>query len=174
MKGMVGILLAAMLTAGIAIAAPAQSCQDRDERQAYREGYRLGIWDARHGRRADWDDNRWRESDDRAAYRNGYTSGYREVRAAAYRNRYTSGYREVRADFDYDRYPSKAHRVGYQDGFNDGVRDYRTGHSFRPAHSDHFEDADHGYDLSLGSKSYYQQNYRNAYRQGYERGYSRR
>jgi hypothetical protein len=164
MKGMGGVLLGAALMAGCALAAPAQSVvavqyyQDRDDRQAYREGYSRGKSDAQHGRRADWDDNRWREADDRAAYRDGYMRGYREVRV----------------DYDRDRYPDTARRMGYEDGYNDGIRDSRTGHSFRPTHSDHYEDADRGYDRRFGDKGYYKQLYRQGYRQGYERGYGDR
>jgi hypothetical protein len=166
MKGIGGVLLGAALMAGSALAASAQSVmavqyyQDRDDRQAFREGFRKGTWDAQHGRRADWDDSRWREADDRAAYRDGYLRGYREVRA--------------NYNYDRDRYPDTARRMGYQDGYNDGVRDWRTGHSFRPTHSDHYEDADRGYDHRLGDKGYYKQLYRDAYRQGYERGYGER
>ena len=54
--------------------AAVQWYQDEDDRQAFREGYRQGRWDAQHGRRADWDDNRWREADDRRWYREGYLS----------------------------------------------------------------------------------------------------
>jgi hypothetical protein len=109
----------------------------------------------------DWDDNRWREADDRAAYRNGYLRGYREV----------GGY--YRGDGDRDDYADSARRLGYQDGYNDGIRDRRTGHSFRPTHSDHYEDADRGYNRSFGDKKYYKQAYREGYRQGYDRGYDR-
>jgi len=167
MKGMGKVLLAAVLMAGSAVVASAQSVvpvqwyQDRDDRQAYREGYRQGTWDAQRGRRVDWDDNRWREADDRAAYRNGYLRGYREVRGDS-------------DDYYRGRYPDPARRMGYQDGYNDGLRDWRTGHSFRPTHSDHYEDADRGYHDRFGDKSYYKQVYRDAYRQGYERGYGDR
>jgi hypothetical protein len=166
MKGIGGVLLGVALMAGGALAASAQSVvavqyyQDRDDRQAFREGYRQGTWDARHGRRVDWDDNRWREADDRAAYRDGYMRGYREVR--------------LDYDRDRDRYSDSARRIGYEDGYNDGRRDWHTGHSFRPTHSDHYEDADRGYNRWFGDKNYYKQLYREAYRQGYERGYGER
>lgn len=129
---------------------------DADDRQAYREGYRQGRWDAQHGRRSDWDENcRWREGDDRRAFRDGYQRGYREV----------GNYSDGRA------YADSARRIGYDDGFNDGQRDRRTGHSFRPTHSDRYEDADRGYNRGFGDKGYYKQLYRDGYRQGYERGY---
>src|ERR1700682_1507977 len=133
----------------------------RDERQAYREGYRQGRWDAEHRRRADADDNRWRESDDRRAYRQGYSRGYNEV----------SSYRNDR-DWDDGHDQNTARQYGYQDGYNNGLRDRQTGHSFRPTHGESYEDADHGYDRRLGDKRYYQQAYREAYTNGYERGYN--
>lgn len=140
---------------------PAQWYQDRDDRQAFREGYRQGQWDARHGRRATWDDNRWREADDRRAYRDGYMRGYREVSGNNFDGRgygYGNGLDSVR-------------RIGYEDGVNDGQYDRRTGHSFRPTHDDNFKHADRGYYPGFGGKNYYKQIYREGYEQGYRQGY---
>ena len=152
-------LLSASSLLGSAQAVVTVQYQDEDDRQAYREGYRKGQWDANHGLRADWDDNRWREADDRRWYRDGYLRGYREVSGGSYGDgrRYTEHYAE---------------RTGYQDGLNDGVRDRRTGHSFRPTHDDHYEDADHGYQHHFGDKGYYKHEYREGYRRGYEQGYN--
>jgi hypothetical protein len=137
---------------------------DRDDRQAFNEGYRQGQWDARHGRRTDWDDNRWREGDDRRAYRDGYLRGYREVEA---------GYRGegLRDGGYYARAVDSARHVGYQDGYSDGAIDRRTGHSFRPTHDDNYRHADRGYYPGFGYKSYYKQVYREGYAQGYQQGY---
>jgi hypothetical protein len=159
------LLGAALVGAGTAANAqsllPVQYYQDRDDRQAFREGYRQGEWDARHGRRADWDDNRWREADDRRAYRDGYLRGYREVRA------------DFRPEGDRyrDGYIDSARRFGHEDGYNDGVNDRRTGHSFRPTHDDNYRHATRGYYPGLGSKNYYKQIYREGYEQGYRQGY---
>jgi hypothetical protein len=65
-----------------------------------------------------------------------------------------------------------ARRFGYQDGFNDGLNDRRTGHSYRPTRDSSFHHADRGYEHSFGSKGYYKQLYRDAYLQGYSRGYN--
>src|SRR5713101_2272272 len=86
---------------------------DRDDRQALREGYRQGQWDARQGRRPDWDDNHWREADDRRAYRDGYLRGYREIRGEGDRDDYYG--RDRYAGYAAD----SARRFGYQDGYND-------------------------------------------------------
>lgn len=166
MKYTRAILLGVALVGSAASIAGAQNLvpaqyYDRDDRQAFREGYRQGQWDARHGRRSDWDDNRWREADDRRAYRDGYLRGYREIQA---------GFRPD-GDRDPDRYVDSARRFGYEDGYNDGLGDRRTGHSFRPTHDDNYHHADRGYYSGLGNKNYYKQIYREGYEQGYRQGY---
>jgi hypothetical protein len=138
---------------------------DRDDRQAYSEGYRQGRWDGAHNRRADWDDNRWREGDDRRSYRDGYLRGYNEARR----------YNDHDADDGYYRggYAlNTARQFGYQDGYNDGLRDRQTGHSFRPTHDDNYHDANRGWDPRLVSRDDYKFAYRQAYSNGYERGYN--
>lgn len=172
MRHMRAMLLGAALLGGSASWAAAQSVVtvqwygDRDDRQAFREGYRQGQWDARHGRRPDWDDNRFREADDRRAYHDGYLRGYREVRGDGDRD---DGY------YGRDRYAGygadSARRFGYQDGYNDGLADRRTGHSFRPTHDDNYRHADRGYYSGFGNKNYYKQVYREGYAQGYQQGY---
>jgi hypothetical protein len=167
-------LLAVTLVGGSSVWAAAQTLVnvqwDRDDREAYREGYRQGRWDANRGRRVDWHGNRCREADDRAAYRNGYLRGYREV--SGYYSRQVRVY--YRGDGDRDGYLGSARHLGYQDGYYEGARDRRTGHSFRPTYSDRYEDADRGYDGRFGDKTYYKQVYRKGYRQGYDRGYNLR
>lgn len=159
------MLLGAALAGSAASAASAQNLlpvqyyQDRDDRAGFREGYRQGQWDARHGRRADADDHRWREADDRRAYREGYLRGYREVNAS-FR---PEGYSEA--------YSDSPRRFGFQDGYNDGVNDRRTGHSFRPTHDDNYRHADRGYFPGFGNKNYYKQIYREGYENGYRQGY---
>jgi hypothetical protein len=132
--------------------------RDSDDRQAFREGYRQGQWDARHGRRADWDDNRWREPDDRRAFREGYLRGYREIRGVGYFHESGSSLESVR-------------HIGFEDGQNDGRNDRRTGHSFRPTHDANFKHADRGYDAGFGRRDYYRQIYREGYENGYRQGY---
>ncbi len=172
MKYVGAMLLGAALLGGSATRSAAQTVvpvqyQDRDDRRAFNEGYRQGLWDARHGRRVDWDDNRWREGDDRRAYRDGYLRGYREVSAGYPGERFRDdGY--GRGDgYSVD----SPRRFGYQDGYNDGVTDRRTGHSFRPTHDDNYRHADRGYYPGFGSKNYYKQLYREGYAQGYQQGY---
>jgi hypothetical protein len=87
------------------------------------------------------------------------------------------GYPPQQPGYDY-RYDGPAHETaerarsfGYHDGLAEGERDRRTGHSFRPTHSDRYEDApDHGdhYGMSRGE---FKSIYREAYLRGYQRGY---
>ena len=190
MKYMRAMLLgAALITSGATFAAaqavvPVQwgwgwGHQDDDDRQAFRDGYRQGAYDARQGRRSDWDDNcRYRENDDRAAFRNGYNRGYREV--AQYRRGDGDGdeddgyYRGGRGGYGgYGNYGfNAAQRYGYQDGYNDGLGDRNNGHSFRPTHDGNFKRADRGYDSRFGNINNYKSAYRQAYEQGYQQGYN--
>lgn len=160
-------MLGAAMLGGTASWAAAQTVvtvqYDRDDRQAFREGYRQGQWDARHGRAFDSDDNRWREADDRRAFRDGYARGYREVRGGyGYSN-----YREPAPVYSVD----SVRRTGFEDGVNDGAFDRRTGHSFRPTHDDNFRHADRGYYPGFGNRDYYKQLYREGYENGYRQGY---
>lgn len=188
MKYMRAMLLgAALLTSGATFAAaqavvPVQwgwQYRDDDDRQAFREGYRQGVWDARHGRRADWDDNcRYRENDDRLAFRNGYFRGYREANVEYRRgdgdddeddgyhggDRGRGGYRAYAFN--------AARRYGFQDGYNDGLGDRNNGHSFRPTHDRNYKHADRGYDPRFGNINDYKAYYRQAYQQGYQQGYN--
>jgi hypothetical protein len=66
-----------------------------------------------------------------------------------------------------------AHQNGFADGMRIGERDRVEGHSFRPTHSDRYEDTP-GYYSQLGGPFWqYQQAYRDAYMRGYRKGYER-
>lgn len=187
MKHMRAMLLGAALVTGATTFASAQAVvpvqwgwnqRDNDDRQAFKDGYKQGQWDARHNRRFDADNNRWR-GDDRQAYRSGYERGFREVGS------FRGNDRDRDWDRDHDRggygggyggyggYGLNAARQnGYQDGLNDGANDRRTGHSFRPTHDDNYKHASHGYIPTYGNKDYYKQAYREAYQNAYSQGYN--
>ena len=77
------------------------------------------------------------------------------------------GYYEQGRDYAVDH----ARHAGFEDGVADGQRDRATGHSFRPTHSDRYEDApDHG-DRDGLRRDDFKNLYRQAYLRGYERGY---
>ncbi|HEY7402155.1 MAG TPA: hypothetical protein VIB39_01420 [Candidatus Angelobacter sp.] len=173
MKHLRAMLIGAALLTGTATFAAAQAVvpiqwgyqRDNDDRQAFREGFKQGQWDARHNRRFDPNDNRWRERDDRDAYRSGYERGFREVSGYRGDGNYGGG--------GYGGYGlNSARQNGYQDGINDGATDRRTGHSNRPTQRDNYKHADRGYIPNYGNKNYYKQAYREAYYNGYQQGYS--
>lgn len=192
MRHMKAMLLGAALMAGTTTLAMAQSVvpvqwgwghRDNDDRQAYQEGFRRGQEDARHNRRFDPDDNRWREGDDRRAYRSGYERGFQQYGGygnGGYGNgawgRDRDGDRDDRGGWGRGGYggngSNAARQYGYQDGLNDGARDRRTGHSNRPTQDSNYKHADRGYNSSYGNKDYYKQAYRQAYENGYQQGYN--
>jgi hypothetical protein len=75
------------------------------------------------------------------------------------------GYR----DFGYAPDNFAAHR-GYNDGYDKGISDHNTGHSYRPT-SDHYYNHPIGYAGGPLSKHEYDRIYREAFLHGYERGY---
>ncbi len=184
------LMATALMTGGAALASaqavavvPVQwgwGYQDRDDRQAFREGFQQGRWDAQHGRRANADNNnRWREWDDRRAFRDGYMRGYNETGGSGYYGGYRDRDRDWDHDGDRDRGGwnngfgmNRAREFGYQDGLNDGQRDRATGHSYRPTHDSSFKHGDRGYEPNMGNRDFYKNAYRQAYQDGYQRGYN--
>jgi hypothetical protein len=73
------------------------------------------------------------------------------------------------ADFGYAPDNYAAHR-GYNDGYNKGMSDHNTGHSYRPT-SDHYYNHPIGYNGGALSHDEYNRIYREAFLHGYERGY---
>src|SRR5438270_213103 len=189
MKHIKAMLLGAAIITGATTFAGAQAVvpvqwgwgqRDSDDRQAFKEGFQQGQWVARHNRRFDSNNNRWRERDDREAYRNGYQRGFREV--GGYRGGDSDRDRDRDRDRDWDRDRDRgnyggyglnaARQNGYQDGLNDGARDRRTGHSNRPSQGDNYRRGDRGYIPTYGNKDYYKQAYREAYSNAYQQGYN--
>jgi hypothetical protein len=62
-----------------------------------------------------------------------------------------------------------AHR-GYNDGYDKGVSDHNTGHSYRPT-SDHYYNHPIGFNGGPVTQDEYNRVYREAFLHGYERGY---
>lgn len=180
------MVLGAALVAGSATFAAAQAVvpvqwgwgnHDDDDRQAFQRGYRQGQWDARHNRRFDPDDSRYRERDDRQAYRRGYERGFRENTGYRGGDWDRDGDRDRdwgrdRGNYGYGYGLNAARQNGYQDGLNDGARDRRTGHSNRPTQGSNYRHADRGYIPTYGYKDSYKQAYREAYYNAYEQGYN--
>jgi hypothetical protein len=174
------VLGAAMLSGSVVFAGAQmmvpmqQQYRDYDDRAAFRNGYKQGVWDARHGRQANLNTGRYREADDLRAYREGYIKGFREVRGE-WRDEWGRGDRDHDRDDGYrDRnwVADYARRMGKQDGFNDGMNDRNTGHSYRPTHDSSYKHADNGYQGRFGNKNEYKAFYREGYVQGYQQGYN--
>lgn len=84
---------------------------------------------------------------------------------------YHRGHDRAYGYYNGDATAQRARSYGYHDGFAEGERDRRTGHSFRPTHSDRYEDAsDHGNHDGM-SRDQFKGIYRDAYFRGYQRGY---
>jgi hypothetical protein len=172
----------ATLASAQAVVVPVQwgwGHRDNDDRQAFREGFEQGRWDAQHGRRANANNNRWREEDDRRAFRDGYMRGFNEAGGGGFYGGYNGGYGDRDRDWDRGRGGwggnygmNRAREFGYQDGVRDGQHDRATGHSYRPTHDDNFKHGDRGYQSNMGNKDYYKNSYRQAYQDGYQRGYN--
>jgi hypothetical protein len=123
-------------------------------------------------------------------YRDGYRAGYddgfysRRARFEVYVQPAFGDYRDRDGDGDYDRddsyydrrdsdYRSVAYNTGFQDGLDEGAKDRRTGHSFRPYEHAAWKDADHNLSTVRANKQDYKSRYREGYERGYQQGYGR-
>jgi hypothetical protein len=133
-----------------------QHRRDRD-RDADRDNDR-GRWSARPDPDHDGDNDAYRGNRGNGNW--GYGNG-------GYRNRgYGNG-----GYYGRNSSVGQARQFGYQDGYNDGLRDRQTGHSFRPTQDSNYQHATNGYNSSLGDQNQYKQNYRQSYSSGYQNGY---
>jgi hypothetical protein len=146
----------------------------RDVTAATRPNYEQGLRDGRRDRET----NQPHQYRERADPRNNDPAQNR-----AYEAGYDEGYRSARPNEPYDRrgrddrygvgrLNDAAARNGAQDGYFDGQKDRRTGHSNRPTQGDWYKSATRGYDSSLGDREQYKLAYRQAYLPAYQRGYT--
>jgi len=140
-----------------------------EHNRLYQQGFRDGREDREHGRSWRIRDRRWDDRDDRNVYIEGYRAGFG---SPEYRDRDDRGYGRPYQDY-VRQYQNQAYNYGFEDGLRIGAQDRNTGHSFRPTHGDRYDDADRGYDHSVGDKQYYKDAYRSGYSAGYQRGYYR-
>ena len=77
------------------------------------------------------------------------------------------------SDFGYANDNVAAHN-GYHDGYDKGISDHNTGHTFRPT-NDHYYTHPIGYvkGTTPMTKDQYEKVYREAFLHGYERGYKK-
>ena len=63
---------------------------------------------------------------------------------------------------------------GYRDGLSAGRKDFSERKDYRPEKHDSYEDGDHGYRKSFGTKDQYKEQYRKGFLRGYEDAFNRR
>lgn len=179
------VAVSAVLILGVSGAAAAQPWQDHHERkgeersEAYQDGFRDGQKDRDHHRSYRPGGSHWEDRAYREAYERGYHAGYGEVREGARWNH------EPVAPAPAPVYPPRTapapgpmgnqpYKIGYQDGYSQGLGDKNNGHSFRPTQHGYYSDGDHGYSSVWGDKNQYKATYRQGYLAGYQRGYNGR
>jgi len=152
----------------------------------FQEGRRQGERDARANRAFDvYGDPAYRDGDrgyhrrfgDRNLYRNFYRSGFEDGYRAGYGRRGpVFGDRDRRPGGAGPRmpraFPEPAVARGFNDGYEQGVRDGRDDDRYDPVASRDYREGDNGYNGSYrGTRDAYKTNYRAGFRQGYEEGY---
>ena len=168
------------------------------ETPAYRSGYERGVRggedDGRRSQRYDYasksdyrsgDPGYRRDYGDRDRYRFefrlgfefGYRSGYDRFRPGYARD---DGWRpgrggpppwanaRGRGGYQIRDY---AFRVGFTDGYDEGLRAARDRRRFDPVSEGRYRSGDHSYNRSYGSRDAYRLRYREAFREGYQHGY---
>lgn len=157
-------ILALFTAATIFIGAPAAHADHKDSK-AYKDCFKRGQDDARHGNAGNLDINHWKHSDERQACQDGYRAGFNSVSTeVATPAPLPQG--EVAG-------ATSAHDIGYQDGLMDGRNDRSTGHSFRPTDTDNYKHADRGYHDNFGEKDAWKAAYRQGYADGYREGFKK-
>ena len=71
-------------------------------------------------------------------------------------------------------YSDVAFDSGYRDGLSAGRKDFSERKDYRPEKHDSYEDGDHGYRKSFGTKEQYKEQYRKGFLRGYEDAFNRR
>jgi len=123
-------------------------------------------------------------------FRRGYQTGFKDGYEDGYGNRpLRSDVYGLSESYDPDRrprteedsryyekwgYSDVAFDTGYRDGLSAGSKDFRDRKDYRPEKHDSYEDGDHGYRKSYGSKDQYKDQYRKGYLRGYEDAFNRR
>jgi hypothetical protein len=137
---------------------------DHKNSKAYKDCFKRGQDDARHGNAGNLDINHWKHSDERQACQDGYRAGFNSV-STAIAAPAPLPQSEVAAG------PDSARDIGYQDGLMDGRNDRSGAHSFRPTDTDNYKHADRGYHDNFGSKDAWKAAYRQGYADGYREGF---
>ena len=158
-------ILALFIAAAMFVWAPAAHADHKDSK-AYKDCFKRGQDDARHGKAGDLDINHWKHSDERQACQDGYKAGFASIGVP------TASPAPL-PEGDVAATPGSARDVGYQDGLMDGRNDRDSGHSFRPTDTDNYKHADRGYRDQFGSKDAWKSAYRQGYADGYREAYKK-
>lgn len=172
--------------------------RDHGYQHGYRDGVRQGRADLNSNSSPNYDSENYRRGDlgyedymgPVEDFRRGYQAGFKDGYEDGYKNRplrsdvygLTDSYdpdRRPRTDQDpryYQRwsYADVAFDTGYRDGVSSGFKDFRDRKDYRPEKHDSYEDGDHGYRKSYGSKDRYKEQYRKGFLRGYEDAFNRR
>jgi len=172
--------------------------RDHGYQHGYRDGVRQGRADLNSNSRPNYDTENYRRGDlgyeeymgSHEDFRRGYQAGFKDGYEDGYGNRplrsdvygLSESYdpdRRPRTEEDsryYDKwgYSDVAFDTGYRDGLSAGSKDFRYRKDYRPEKHDSYEDGDHGYRKSYGSKDQYKDQYRKGYLRGYEDAFNRR
>lgn len=161
-------------------------------RAAYDEGFqrgeRAGIEDAQRGQRFQFtDESDYRRGDVGFQSRYGNRDRYREEFRRGFEVGYGSGFARVtdqwgnyggprvtpgyNTGYGYQRY-DLASTNGYDDGYQEGLKDGRDRNAFDPVRESRYRSGDHGYRSAYGPRDIYKARYRDAFQQGYERGFA--
>jgi hypothetical protein len=164
----------------------------------YRDGLRQGRVDLTNNLSPNYENEDYRRADlgyeeyigARSDFQRGYRDGYKDGYEDGYKNRpIRSEVYSLRDDYDPDRVPRSdedarhyekwsysdvALDTGYRDGLSAGRKDFGEKKDFRPEKHDSYEDGDHGYRKSFGTKDQYKEQYRKGFLRGYEDAFNRR
>jgi hypothetical protein len=172
--------------------------RDHGYQHGYRDGVRQGRADLNSNSRPNYDTENYRHGDlgyeeymgSHEDFRRGYQTGFKDGYEDGYGNRpLRSDVYGLSESYDPDRrprteedsryyekwgYSDVAFDTGYRDGLSAGSKDFRDRKDYRPEKHDSYEDGDHGYRKSYGSKDQYKDQYRKGYLRGYEDAFNRR
>ena len=164
----------------------------------YRDGLRQGRADLANNTSPNYDSEDYRRADlgyedymgPHADFERGYRDGYKDGYDDGYKNRaIRSDVYGLRDNYDPDRaprtdedaryytnwgYSDVAFDSGYRDGLSAGRKDFSERKDYRPEKHDSYEDGDHGYRKSFGTKEQYKEQYRKGFLRGYEDAFNRR
>jgi len=182
----------------VVVYAGSTDAREHGYQHGYRDGLRQGRVDLTSNLSPNYENEDYRRADlgyeeyigTRSDFQRGYRDGYKDGYEDGYKKRpIRSEVYSLRDDYDPDRVPRNdedarhyekwsysdvALDTGYRDGLSAGRKDFSEKKDFRPEKHDSYEDGDHGYRKSFGTKDQYKEQYRKGFLRGYEDAFNRR